>query len=316
MEDLVNPELDFALKVTIKCPPERDWKALNEGLPPGQVSASRCECGLGSMFSGESPIQSGYEQHDLVWKALGDPTRRALLDELRNGRKTTSELVASVPGMTRFGVMKHLGVLEDAGLVISRKEGRQRWNHLNAVPLRGIYERWVSKYEDQWAGSLANLKRDLERKQQMSTKMSDQPARVAVAQSEILIDAPKEIVYRAWFDDTSNWFYESEATKDSTPTVCEEKMGGKMYTKLPDGGFNVLGEITMLKPNHKIRMCGDCTMPMAILMNMTISFTEIDGKTMVSIDHRMSGEVSEGMAEEFEEGWADGLRKLKELIEA
>ncbi len=77
---------------------------------------------------------------------------------LRTGPKTTSQLVDAVPAMSRFGVMKHLGVLEEAGLLVATKEGRQRFNHLNAVPLRQIYERWVSKYEDSWAGSFASMR--------------------------------------------------------------------------------------------------------------------------------------------------------------
>lgn len=99
---------------------------------------------------------------DEVWKALADPTRRGILDQLRNGRKTTTQLVACFPEMTRFGVMKHLRILESANLVVTRKEGRERWSHLNAVPLKMIYERWVSKYEDQWAGSLIRLKDQVE----------------------------------------------------------------------------------------------------------------------------------------------------------
>lgn len=112
--------------------------------------------------SAPQPGTIGADQMDRVFKALADPTRRALLDALRTGPKTTGELVASVGGMTRYGVMKHLGVLEESGLVTTRKEGRKKWNHLNAVPLRMIYERWVSKYEDQWAGSLIRLKQHAE----------------------------------------------------------------------------------------------------------------------------------------------------------
>jgi DNA-binding transcriptional ArsR family regulator/uncharacterized protein YndB with AHSA1/START domain len=254
--------------------------------------------------------------HDSVWRALGDPTRRLLLDELRSGRKSTSELVESVPGMTRFGVMKHLSVLEEAGLVISRKEGRQRWNHLNAVPLRMIYERWVSKYEDQWAGSLVRLKQRIERKQTMGAKFLDTPARVAISEIEIMIDAPKETVYRAWFDSPNDWFYENEQARKERPTRCEERLGGRFYMELPDGGFNVIGEITMIKPNHKIRMRGDCTMPQAVLMNMTIAFEDVDGRTRVSVDHRMSGEIEDDFPEGFVEGWMDGLQKLKKLVES
>ncbi|MGJ8635849.1 MAG: ArsR/SmtB family transcription factor [Phycisphaerales bacterium] len=105
-----------------------------------------------------------HEKMDLTFRALADPTRRAIMDLLKDGPKTTTQLVSAFPSMTRFGVMKHLGVLEEAELVISRKEGRTRWNHLNAVPLRLIYERWVSTYEDHWAGSLTRLKQTVEQK--------------------------------------------------------------------------------------------------------------------------------------------------------
>lgn len=264
-----------------------------------------------------------------VWKALADPTRRALLDAVKDGPRTTGQLVdavqSSTAGMSRFGVMKHLGVLESAGLMVSRKQGRQKWHHLNAVPLRMIYERWVSKYEDRWAGSLVRLKQRVEertnhshanREQDMGAKFLEHPARVAVSEIEIEIDAAKDVVYRAWFDDPNLWFYENEASKRNTPTKCEERMGGRFYTQLPDGGFNVIGEITMLKPNHKIRMRGDCTMPQAVIMNMTIAFEEANGKTKVSIDHRMSGEVPDDFPDGFVEGWMDGLVKLKAIVES
>jgi len=150
----------------------------------------------------------------------------------------------------------------------------------------------------------------------MSSKFLDTPARISESVIEISINAPKELVYRTWFDEPHNWFYESDATKDTTPTRCQEKMGGKFYTELPDGGFNVIGELTMIKPNHKIRMRGDCTMPQAILMNMTISFEQVGDTTKVSIDHRMSGEIPDDFPEGFVEGWDDGLQKLKELVES
>ncbi|MBI3459844.1 helix-turn-helix transcriptional regulator [Candidatus Acetothermia bacterium] len=95
----------------------------------------------------------------LVWKALSDPTRRELLDLLKERPQTTGELCAAFEKLSRFAVMKHLRVLEAVKLVVVRRDGRQRWNHLNAVPLRQIYERWVSKYESEWAGALLKLNR-------------------------------------------------------------------------------------------------------------------------------------------------------------
>jgi uncharacterized protein YndB with AHSA1/START domain len=99
---------------------------------------------------------------DEVFRALADPTRRSLLDALyvQDGQ-TLSALQQRVP-MTRFGVMKHLRVLEESGLVISRRRGREKLHFLNPVPIRLLHDRWVSKYTEPWAAALAGLKRELE----------------------------------------------------------------------------------------------------------------------------------------------------------
>jgi DNA-binding transcriptional ArsR family regulator len=102
---------------------------------------------------------------DEVFKALADPTRRSLLDELfeRDGQ-TLSELEGRLP-MTRFGVMKHLRVLEEAGLVKTRKRGREKLHFLNPVPIRLVHDRWVSKYAQPWTAALSDLKQDLEKEE-------------------------------------------------------------------------------------------------------------------------------------------------------
>jgi len=99
---------------------------------------------------------------DLVFKALADPTRRTLLDRLftRDGR-TLTELEAQLE-MTRFGVMKHLKVLEGAGLVVSRKQGREKLHFLNPVPIRQIHDRWIDKYREREVSALLDLKTSLE----------------------------------------------------------------------------------------------------------------------------------------------------------
>jgi uncharacterized protein YndB with AHSA1/START domain/DNA-binding transcriptional ArsR family regulator len=99
---------------------------------------------------------------DAVFRALADPTRRGLLDELfKQDGQPLSALEERVP-MTRFGVMKHLRVLEEAGLVTTRRHGRQKLHFLNPVPIRLIHDRWVSKYAEPWAAALTGLKRELE----------------------------------------------------------------------------------------------------------------------------------------------------------
>src|SRR5277367_1277861 len=99
---------------------------------------------------------------DDVFKALSDPTRRSLLDELfKEDGQTLSTLEARLP-MTRFGVMKHLKILEEAGLVVTRRRGREKLHFLNPVPIRLVHDRWVSKYAEPWAAGLTGLKQTIE----------------------------------------------------------------------------------------------------------------------------------------------------------
>jgi uncharacterized protein YndB with AHSA1/START domain len=99
---------------------------------------------------------------DAVFRALADPTRRSLLDELfRADGQTLSSLERRLP-MTRFGVMKHLRVLEEANLVVTKRRGREKLHFLNPVPIRLVHDRWVSKYAEPWAARLSELKQTLE----------------------------------------------------------------------------------------------------------------------------------------------------------
>src|ERR1700712_4883249 len=99
---------------------------------------------------------------DEVFKALSDPTRRALLDALfEQDGQTLGSLEQRSP-LTRFGVMKHLRVLEEAGLVVTRRRGREKLHYLNAVPIRLVHDRWVGKYAEPWVAGLSDLKHSLE----------------------------------------------------------------------------------------------------------------------------------------------------------
>jgi DNA-binding transcriptional ArsR family regulator len=102
---------------------------------------------------------------DLVFKALADPSRRLLLDRLfeQDGR-TLINLEAELPHLTRFGVMKHLKVLEEAGLVIAEKVGREKLHYLNPVPIRLLHDRWIDKYTERQVSALVDLKHRLEKR--------------------------------------------------------------------------------------------------------------------------------------------------------
>ncbi|HEY0539369.1 MAG TPA: metalloregulator ArsR/SmtB family transcription factor [Actinoallomurus sp.] len=129
---------------------------------------------------------------DLVFKALADPTRRLLLDRLfeRDGRTLTD--LESHLEMTRFGVMKHLRILEEAGLVVSRKSGRTRLHYLNPVPVRRIHDRWIGKYTERRAAALSELKTQLE---ETVTTMTDNALTEQVYQ--VFIKATPETIWKA-----------------------------------------------------------------------------------------------------------------------
>ena len=103
------------------------------------------------------------EHDDLLFKALADARRREILDLLKDAPRTTGELCAHFAGsLDRCTVMQHIGVLEKADLVIARREGRHRWNYLNAAPFKEIYDRWISSYATAAVDLLVRMKRDME----------------------------------------------------------------------------------------------------------------------------------------------------------
>src|SRR5580658_1436649 len=106
-----------------------------------------------------------------VWRGLSSPIRRRVLDLLRAGPLTTGELAEQFPDLTRYAVMQHLGVLEESGLLLVRREGRNRFNYLNPVPLRMIYERWVNEHADYSADTMLRIKRFAEQKPKGENKI-------------------------------------------------------------------------------------------------------------------------------------------------
>lgn len=109
-----------------------------------------------------APSEAEREAQEAVWRALANPVRRAILDVLRDGPRTTGDVAERFPELSRFAVMQHLKVLEDADLVLPRRDGRRRFNYLNPVPIQMVYDRWVHRYVQPWAEALVGLKRELE----------------------------------------------------------------------------------------------------------------------------------------------------------
>jgi uncharacterized protein YndB with AHSA1/START domain len=245
---------------------------------------------------------------DRVFRALADPTRRHLLDWLfeREGR-TLGELHAAVSGMTRFGVMKHLRALESAGLVVSRKVGREKLHYLNAVPVQLIHDRWVSKYTRPQVSTLAALKHDLEGSEPMPTA----PTQVY----QVFIRATPEQIWQAITQPefTARSFYGSRV--DTTGVA-----GSPIRHYAPDG-TTLWGDDSILESDpprrlvHTWRSLYDPELAAEPSSRVT---WEIDpqpgGITRLTVVHDQL-EASPKTAEHVGGGWMFVISGLKTLLE-
>lgn len=180
-------------------------------------------------------------EDEAVFRALADGSRRRLLDLLfeRDGR-TLTELESELP-MTRFGVMKHLRVLEEAGLITTRKVGREKLHYLNPVPIQLISDRWINKYAAVRASALADLKTALEGEHSMAT--ATKPKLI----NQIIIKAPQERVWEAITkpEFTSRYYYGSTLKTDLT-------VGSPFTYHMPSGAPIVEGEVLASEPPNRL----------------------------------------------------------------
>src|SRR5919206_2268798 len=175
---------------------------------------------------------------DAVFRALADPTRRGLLDELfQHDGQTLSALESRMP-MTRFGVMKHLRVLEEAGLVTTQRRGREKLHFLNTVPIRLVHDRWVSKYAEPWAATLSGLKTYLEDDVTETVKTvswadGSAPVAAGTAVFEVFIKTTPERLWEAITDpeQRKRYSFGVETRSDWTP--------GSPYTAAVPGGIDI-----------------------------------------------------------------------------
>jgi DNA-binding transcriptional ArsR family regulator/uncharacterized protein YndB with AHSA1/START domain len=239
-----------------------------------------------------------------VWKALSDPTRRRVLDLLREQPHTTGELSAEFE-VSRYAVMKHLNILEKAGLIIVRREGRRRWNHLNAVPLRRIYERWVSAYESHWAGALLQVKRIAEHSR--SAQREAQAMDRFHIEQKVYIDAEPLQVFDALTEPMAWW---SHSFSDSPHAIqLEPQVGGRFFEVFDESGDGALyAVVNYIKQGETLRMTGPMGMRGAVVGVVRFDLESQNGGTLLALSHRVIGEVDE----ETHIGYDDGWRKLLE----
>jgi uncharacterized protein YndB with AHSA1/START domain/DNA-binding transcriptional ArsR family regulator len=236
----------------------------------------------------------------MSFKALADVSRRTLLDLLfeRDGQ-TLSELQAHLP-MTRFGTMKHLQVLEDAGLITTRKVGREKLHYLNPVPIQLVYDRWVSKYARGWTRTLTGLKYALE-----ETGMTGKQAHVF----EIFVRTTPERLWQALTDGdlTRQYYYNTRIESDWTP--------GSPYTLRDDGGTAVIdGEVLEIDPPRRLVTTFRAAWSQGAPSTVTWEIVPEGEVCKLTLTHEGIDPASQ-LGLSVRDGWARILSGLKTLLE-
>ena len=253
---------------------------------------------------------------DAVFKALADPTRRELLDELlREDGQTLSALEARMP-MTRFGVMKHLRVLEEAGLVTAQRRGREKLHFLNPVPIRLLHDRWVSKYAEPWAASLSGLKSLLEDEtmdavETVSWTAGTAPVANGTAVFEIFIKATPERIWEAITDpeQRSKYSFGVQTRSDWTP-------GSRYEAGVPGVVDIASGENVQVEPPRRLVQTFDALWSDDVRAQGTTRVTwdiePVGTSCRVTVTH---DQLPAGANAELYGGWPMILSGLKTLLE-
>jgi len=234
----------------------------------------------------------------MIWKALADPTRRTILDLLKKAPHTTGEISLQFTDLSRYAVMKHLGVLEKANLITIRREGKFRWNHLNTKPIQQTYEQWV--------GNLIQLRMLTE---QTSDEMSQSEKTITTTTVfiEIKIKVEKLRVWKALTQEISNWWKKDFNNNSKTINfVLESKLGGLMYE---DAGKNeglVWASVIALDAPNSLQLKGHLSPEHG---GPAISFTKIEliseaaHSTILKLSDTIFGSISGELQTDLSIGW-------------
>jgi uncharacterized protein YndB with AHSA1/START domain len=235
---------------------------------------------------------------DAVFRALADPTRRALLDELFRQDGQTLGALEERFAMTRYGVMKHLRLLEDTGLVVTRRRGREKLHFLNPVPIRLVHDRWVSKYAEPWAAGLTDLKTDLEGTMEKVY--------------EIYIKTTPERLWQAITDPQTRARYNfgAQALSDWTP-------GSPVQLTVPQAGVELGdGEVLEADPPHRLvhtmRALWSDEVRTEGFSRVTWEISQVEDSCRLVVVH---DQLRDGANEQLYGGWPMILSGLKTWLE-
>jgi DNA-binding transcriptional ArsR family regulator/uncharacterized protein YndB with AHSA1/START domain len=256
------------------------------------------------------------DPESVVWRALADPHRRRLLDLLRTRPRPTHALAGEFP-ISRFAVMQHLDVLEQAGLVVTQRRGRERWNFLNPVPLRDAYERWMAPHAEGPARSVLRLR---EAAEQRSTSMSptttelvpdteSEIGRLDVT-AELVVDADREHVFDTLLR-VGDWW--PHRYRDGSQVALDARPGGMFREDFANGGGAAYGTVAFVDRPATVAVSGPMGMTGAVTALWTMMFSPLDdepGKTRVTLTHRGYGDIDDETRESYTAGWQEVLAAL------
>jgi len=249
------------------------------------------------------------EDTALLWRALADPTRRQILDLLRERPRVSGEIAAQFP-ISRIAVMRHLEVLSQAGLVTSRKRGRQRWHYLNAVPLQQLHQRWAEPAAAGFASALLRLQDTVEAE---GRPMEPVQPTVDIA-LDIEIAGTPAAVFAALSKDIGGWWGHPFVTARATSVALDPRLGG-LFTERWGNGGQVIASVTGWAQDEHLALTGSFHMGVGVGV-AAFDLTESAAGTLLRFSFRAIGVVDAEVAGAMSRAWAElaGTR-LKGLVE-
>ena len=245
----------------------------------------------------------------MIWKALSDPTRRSILNMLKKAPKTTGEISQEFEDLSRYAIMKHLGILERANLITTEKRGKFRWNFFNAKPLRTSYEEWLSKLiQLQYFTDQEDEEMDRQSKSINTTSLN----------LEIPIKADTDRVWEVLTNRTGEWwpkeFYTSDETKNF---ILEAKLGGLMYEDAGDSEGLVWAIVIGINSPSVIQLKGHLSPslggPAISFVNITLDKKQ--DSTLLKLEDSVFGYISAELTDRLRNNWNTILQALKSHLE-
>jgi DNA-binding transcriptional ArsR family regulator/uncharacterized protein YndB with AHSA1/START domain len=255
--------------------------------------------------------RSGLEEDtSLLWRALADPTRRRILDLLRERPLITGEIAAEF-AISRIAVMRHLEVLSEAGLAVSRKRGRQRWHYLNTIPLLKLHRRWADPAAAGFASALLRLQDTVE-----AEGRHMEPIRPTIDIAlDIEIAGPPDVVFAALTKDLGGWWGHPFVTTRATSLALDPRLGG-LFTEQWENGGQVIASVTGWAQDEHLQLTGSFHMGVGLGV-AAFDLGESEAGTLLRFSFRAIGVMDAEVAGAISRGWAELVgTRLKGLVES